>query len=115
MTVTDGEAFIDFYSGKLNGEAANEIGQAHARFHGTRTDVVNSGFRWKHQHFYMYDGETFRKLLEEIGFVKVERQEFGESAVAELGRLDSAERRIGTLYMEGSKPSREGERPYGSA
>ena len=103
ITVPDGAAFIDYYLGKLDVESSEALRRTHARFHGTRMDVVNSGFRWKHQHFYMYDEETLRQLLQEIGFVDVKRQGFRESDLDELGSLDAEHRRIGTLYMEARK------------
>jgi predicted SAM-dependent methyltransferase len=105
ITIPDGEAFIRFYCDQIDDETKTDLRQGHSRFFGTDMDIVNSGFRWKHQHFYMYDEETFRKLLEEIGYVQIQRYNFRESAVPELEQLDSPRRRIATLYMEGSKPA----------
>lgn len=108
ITVPDGAAFIDYYVGRLDAATTEALRSTHARFHGTRMDVVNSGFRWKHQHFYMYDEETLRQLLEEVGFVEVQRQEFRQSYLDQLGRLDSEQRRVGTLYMDARKPPDDG-------
>lgn len=107
ITVPDGAAFIAYYVGNLDADTSDDLRRTHARFHGTRMDVVNSGFRWKHQHFYMYDEETLRQLLEEVGFTEVERRDFRQSGLDELGRLDAEDRRFGTLYMEARKPPAE--------
>lgn len=104
ITVPDGAVFLDYYAGRLEPEAAEAIAKTHSRFHGTPMDVVNSAFRWKHQHQYIYDEATLRALLEEIGFVGVERRAFGESEDPELVGRDQAERRFETLYLEARKP-----------
>ncbi|MEM7164402.1 MAG: methyltransferase domain-containing protein [Planctomycetota bacterium] len=104
ITIPDAAAYIAYYTGDLEDEeTAADMKSTHSRFHGTRMDVVNSAFRWKHQHFYMYDAETMTKLLEEIGFVDVERRDFASSSVPELESVDAPMRRFGTLYMEGRK------------
>jgi len=107
ITVPDAAAFIDYYVGKLDPATAGIFRAGHSRFHRTRMDVVNSAFRWKHQHFYMYDEETLQKLLEEVGFVDVKRHGFRQSGLEELGRLDSDQRNPGTLYMDACKPVTE--------
>jgi predicted SAM-dependent methyltransferase len=106
IVVPDTAAFIAYYAGTLEPEAAADIQRSHARFHGTRMDAVNSGFRWKHQHLYMYDEETLRRLLEEIGFVDIQHREFRSSAVDEMSHVDDQRRRFGSLYMEARKPGR---------
>jgi hypothetical protein len=112
ITVPDAAAFIDYYVGKLDPGTAKIFRAGHSRFHGTRMDVVNSAFRWRHQHFYMYDEETLRLLLEEVGFVEVKRHGFLQSDLDELGRRDSGLRdsglrNPGTLYMDARKPAAE--------
>lgn len=104
ITVPDGALFLDYYAGGLDPATADKIRQNHNRFHGTAMDVVNSAFRWKHQHLYMYDEETLRMFLNDVGFVDIQRREFNQSANQELAGLDLEERRHETLYMEASKP-----------
>jgi hypothetical protein len=67
-------------------------------------DVVNSGFRWKQQHLYLYDEQTLRALLEEVGFEAIERKAFGESEVADFRGRDLPSRQAETLYMEARAP-----------
>jgi hypothetical protein len=52
----------------------------------------------------MYDEETLRMFLNDVGFVDIQRREFNQSANQELAGLDLEERRHETLYMEASKP-----------
>jgi predicted SAM-dependent methyltransferase len=103
ITVPDAALYMDYYSGRLDPEPAQTIRQSHNRFHGTRMDAVNSAFRWKHQHHYMYDEETLRALLEEIGFTDIQRKGFRDSEVEELRQCDLESRRLETLYMEARK------------
>jgi len=106
ITVPDAEAYMHYYMGNLPEDLAEELAKVHRRFTGTRMDVVNSAFRWKHQHLYMYDEETLKRLLESIGYTAVERKAYRESAVDELSTLDLEDRRPETLYMEAKKPRR---------
>ena len=100
ITVPDAAAFVDYYTGRLDQATADAIGKAHARFNGTPMDVLNSGFRWKHQHLYMYDEETLRALLEEVGFANIDRRAYRDSDVSDFVGLDLPERRFETLYIE---------------
>ena len=104
ITVPDAEIFMNYYTGRLEASHAEKVRQGHNRFHGTAADVVNSAFRWKHQHLYMYDEETLRLLLHDVGFTNIQRREFNQSPIQELAVLDSEERRYETLYIEACKP-----------
>ena len=104
ITVPDASLYLNYYIGRLDPSIAGRIKQSHNRFHGTAMDVVNSAFRWKHQHYYMYDEETLRMLLSEVGFVDIQKQEFRQSAVQAFMGLDLEERRYQTLYIETRKP-----------
>jgi predicted SAM-dependent methyltransferase len=104
VTVPDGETFLRYYTGGLDAEEAEALRISHSRFGAKRMDVVNSGFRWRHQHHYMYDFETMKDLLEEAGFRDVERRSFQTGADPEIARLDAEVRRHGTLYVEARKP-----------
>lgn len=105
ITVPDAQIFLDYYQGKLEPQTAELLGKKHHCFNGTRLDAVNSGFRWKHQHHYMYDEETLRALLEEIGFDEIERRRFRSSPIEAFRNLDLETREIETLYMEARKPA----------
>jgi len=104
ITVPDAEIFMNYYTGRLEASHAEKVRQGHNRFHGTAADVVNSAFRWKHQHLYMYDEETLRLLLHDVGFTNIQRREFNQSPIQELAVLDLEERRYVTLYIEACKP-----------
>lgn len=54
-------------------------------------------------HRWMYDFGSLRRLLEEAGFQEIERRDYLESALAEIGELDIAERAEGSLYVEARK------------
>ena len=111
VTVPDASLFLNYYVGRLDPDTAEKIKQNHKRFHGTAMDVVNSAFRWKHQHFYMYDEETLGMLLSEVGFVDIQRREFCQSIVQDFVGLDLENRRHHTLYMEARKPPSVREEP----
>ena len=105
VAVPDGAVALRYYHGSLEPpERAERFGQLHRRFHGTPMDVVNSAFRWKHQHLYMYDEETLGALLREVGFVAVEARAFRDSPDPALREVDNEERAFETLYMEGVAP-----------
>lgn len=60
---------------------------------------VNFNFRGRGEHKYAYDFETMAKILAQAGFVSIERREFDPE-------IDSERRRVGTLYVNGTKPLR---------
>jgi len=107
ITIPDAELYIRYYVGDLSPYEEAELASGHRRFSETRMDVVNSAFRWKHQHLYMYDEETLRELLESTGYAAIERMAYRKSSVEALSTLDLEERRKETLYMEARKPQRE--------
>jgi predicted SAM-dependent methyltransferase len=55
-----------------------------------------------HGHRSVWDGRTLERVLEEAGFVDVDRRAFGESALDPAP--DSAWREAETVYAEGRKP-----------
>jgi predicted SAM-dependent methyltransferase len=63
----------------------------------TQMDHVNYCMRQNGEHRWYYDEETMRLLLEEVGFVEVERRDFDSE-------LDQEERRVGSMYMRCKKP-----------
>ena len=64
----------------------------------TRLHQINYHFRQGSQDKYAYDFETLAKVLADAGFVQVTRREFDPA-------LDAENRRRGTLYVDGFKPS----------
>lgn len=103
ITVPDGTVFLDYYAGRLDAERADAVAKTHSRFTGTRMDVVNSAFRWKHQHQYIYDAETLTTLLSGLGFTGIVHSAFDASEDPAFRGLDLAERRFETLYLEAEK------------
>ena len=66
-----------------------------------RAFMLNQIFQfWGHR--WIYDFDELVRVLGEAGFApeKVERRAFGESALAEVGALDSEVRRDETIYVE---------------
>jgi predicted SAM-dependent methyltransferase len=63
----------------------------------TRMEHINQHFREYGKHRFAYDFETLERVLNKAGFIEVKRREFDSE-------LDSEDRRLGTLYVEGKKP-----------
>ncbi len=63
----------------------------------TRMEHINDHFRQGGDHRFAYDEETAIKLLRELGFANPRKREFDPA-------LDSEHRRIGSLFMEATKP-----------
>jgi predicted SAM-dependent methyltransferase len=55
-------------------------------------------------HHWMYDACSLGALVEEAGFVEVERMEPGQTRIAESGGLDLRERQINSVYLEAVRP-----------
>ena len=58
---------------------------------------------YSYGHRSLWDLDSFRLVLEEVGFEDIRSTEFGESSLQPAP--DSAERRNGTLYVEAFKPA----------
>jgi predicted SAM-dependent methyltransferase len=63
----------------------------------TELDHINFHFRQDGEHKYAWDGETLGRTLKAAGFTAITRREFDP-------RMDTEERRIGSLYMKAAKP-----------
>jgi predicted SAM-dependent methyltransferase len=63
----------------------------------TRIEHINYHFRQSGEHRFAYDFETAAKLLETVGFVMISRRDFDPA-------LDSAHRKVGSLFMSAFKP-----------
>ena len=64
----------------------------------TRMEHINYHFRQGGEHRFAYDFETLKYVLEKAGFIQVRRRDFDPL-------LDSRDRELGTLYVEGFKPT----------
>jgi len=62
---------------------------------------LNYHFRQGKKHKYAYDFETLAQILSRAGFVSVVRRSFDPA-------LDDEKRKLGTLYVDASKPSAHG-------
>jgi predicted SAM-dependent methyltransferase len=70
----------------------------HPKWCVTRMEHINYHFRQGCEHRFAYDFETLKYVLEKAGFVQVRRRDFDP-------KLDSKDRELGTLYVEGFKPT----------
>jgi predicted SAM-dependent methyltransferase len=55
------------------------------------------------RHLWMYDADSFKRLLEDAGFHDIRLCEFGESRMPSLSALDIPVRRVESFYMEATK------------
>lgn len=98
FAVPDGEMVLRHYTTR---EYADH-GEAQLRFNPswcrTQMDHVNYCLRQNGEHHWYYDEETMRLLLESIGFADVKRREFDPT-------LDQEHRRVGSMYIQCSKPA----------
>ena len=70
----------------------------------TKMELVNEVFRQAYTHKFSYDYETVERLLTDVGFARIVRQEFGKSLNPELA-IDLEGRAHESLYVEGVKGS----------
>lgn len=61
-----------------------------------------------HNHRWMYDFETLRSCLQEVGFGRIVKQPYRQSLVDEAGAMDGSERDWESLYVDAVK----GDPPY---
>jgi predicted SAM-dependent methyltransferase len=85
---------------------------ARERFHPawctTRMHNLNYHFRQGREHKYAYDLETLKQVLEDAGFVSVERRSFTPGLDSEARKVDFLPRKTAGLYVNALKP---GSRP----
>jgi predicted SAM-dependent methyltransferase len=98
IAVPDAELYLDLYQ---RAKAGEEVSFPYQRA-GDVTPLVsvNRVFR-DHGHLFAYDEQTLGALLREVGFVDVRRVGFREGRDPTL-LIDRDERRVESLYMEGS-------------
>jgi predicted SAM-dependent methyltransferase len=68
----------------------------------TKMEFINAVFRQGTEHKFIYDFETLERHMKDCGFADVRRQKFGVTG-SPYDPLDSEERRLESLYVEGLK------------
>ena len=69
----------------------------------TPMEVVNSYFRQRYEHQFLYDWPTMRKALEMSGFQKIQRASFGSTTFTPELVLDHEKYKWESLYVEAYK------------
>ena len=69
----------------------------HAKWCQTEMEHINYHFRQGGEHHFAYDFKTLAQALGNAGFQQIQRRDFDPE-------LDSADRKLGTLYVNASKP-----------
>jgi len=100
IAVPDGELFIDLYNRYRAGEKVN-IPKPDDRPEPTPMMSINRIAR-SHGHQYMYDFETFKHMLAEVGFKDIKKETFRHGRDEKL-LVDSELRRDESLYVEATK------------
>jgi predicted SAM-dependent methyltransferase len=104
VVTPDGELYLSEYvriRGGGDGPMPRDAREGHG---GVKTPImsVNRVFN-NFGHRFIWDFDTFRDYLQRIGFVDVRRAEFGEGRDARVIG-DTEWRRVGSLYVEATKP-----------
>lgn len=98
IIVPDGELYLDKYQEQKGGEPLH---MPYGKGYISPLHRINGIFR-EHGHLFIYDFETFKVMLQEIGFSGVEKKTFMNGANREL-LIDSEHRKIESLYLEATK------------
>jgi hypothetical protein len=69
----------------------------------TAMEIVNSFFRQRYEHQFLYDWTTMEKMLLNAGFDKVSRARFGVPVHLHPIALDDAKYELESLYVEALK------------
>ncbi len=69
---------------------------------GTAMEMVNSFFRQRYEHQFIYDWETIERMLREVGFEEVQRKTYRTSGLDKLG-IDDPKYARESLYVEARK------------
>lgn len=109
VVVPDGEFVLRSYVDdpeelvRYRGSSGPDISVS-MRMGGTAMDMVNSFFRQRYEHQFIYDWLTMKRLLEHAGFQDVLRCAFRQSG-ATLGlEIDDVKYERESLYVEARKP-----------
>ena len=92
----------EFFQGILDHFAHKRSTKPHAKYWILRSpgSAFMSRAMHFHNHRWMYDFETLRDALLEIGFTSVVKQRYRESLVAEAGAMDGESRAWESLYVD---------------
>lgn len=71
----------------------------------TAMSVINDYFHQRYEHQFLYDFETLRYQLVQIGFDRVNRAAFGEGNVSRSIVLDDPKYEWESLYVEARRPA----------
>jgi predicted SAM-dependent methyltransferase len=99
ISVPDGELYLRNYFENREWMLARRNRQFN-----TPMQVVNEVFRQKLEHQYCYDFETIQILIEEMGFIDVQRVRGNDGRCKEL-IINQKERSFESLIVEAIKPS----------
>jgi predicted SAM-dependent methyltransferase len=100
VIVPDAEYVVRMYLEKPHGliayRGSGDAGE-------TAMETVNSFFRQRYDHQFLYDWTTMEKMLLNAGFDKVSRARFGVSIYLQAITLDDAKYELESLYVEALK------------
>lgn len=99
IVMPDGELYLDIYQRRKNGE---KISMPYEEGFITPMHRINGIFR-DHGHQFIYDFETVKLLLEQVGFTNVRKESFGKGRDKNL-LIDSEHRALESMYIEAGKP-----------
>jgi predicted SAM-dependent methyltransferase len=100
FSVPDGEKVLRYYMTRDGAEFAQAQKMWNPPWCKTQMDHVNYCMRQNGEHRWYYDEETMRLLLEKVGFIEIQRRAFDI-------RLDQEVRRVGTMYMQCMKSTKQ--------
>jgi predicted SAM-dependent methyltransferase len=95
LGVPDAEALLEAYAAKDSAVFERER-RLNPEWCDTPMHHVNYTFHQGNEHKYAYDSETLCRIIVKAGFCDAQRRQFNAD-------LDSEDRRIGTLYVNGKK------------
>ena len=101
IVMPDGELYFDIYQDLKNGGSRV---MPFIEEYITPMARINGLFR-NHGHVFIYDFETVKHVMEEIGFCDIKKESFGKGREESLAKRDTDWRAIESLYVEGRKPS----------
>jgi predicted SAM-dependent methyltransferase len=98
IVVPDAELVLRHYF-----EAPDEMIAWRGLGHETPMEIVNSYFRQRYEHQFLYDWTTMEKMLRQAGFARVIRTAYGKSESFQPIALDDDKYSRESLYVEAFK------------
>jgi predicted SAM-dependent methyltransferase len=95
LIVPDAELVLKAYF-----EAPSDLVAARGEGQGTAMEMVNSYFRQRYEHQFMYDWPTLEQTLRRAGFAQVNRSRFREPGGCVSVRIDDPKYERESLYVE---------------